>query len=215
MTILPSAFSPLSSDRRTRTFGGKTFVSFCLLFLILSISAAFALPPQRLVVEKFTADTRNGILTLNLSLTVDNEDGLRDMLKDGAVLELLASVAVERERSWWANAEVASRDFSSIIRHDPLSRDFLVSLPSEEEPTELRDRNLTRLLHNSWRKLALHVTTVQLLEQEEIGEEAVVTLTISLQHTDVPPWLEKSLIFWSSQVVPTEKRTLKVPLPVE
>lgn len=217
LRMIESPCAPRSSPsrRRPRAFSGKTLAAFCALFCFFLASFAFALPPQRLLLEKVTANAGSGVLTLNLSLTVDNEDGLRDMLKDGAVLELLASVVVERERSWWANAEVASRDFSSIIRHDPLSRDFLVTLPADEEPTELRDRNLTRLLHNSWRKLVLYVVPVQRLEEEEIGEEAVVNLTLSLHHTEVPPWLEKSLVFWSSEVVPKEKRTLKVPLPVK
>lgn len=148
--------------------------------------------------------------TLSLSLTVDDEDGLRDMLKDGAVLELLAAVSVERHRSWWANAEIVNLGYSSILRHDPLSRDFIVTIPSPDGIDELRDRNLTRLLHNSWRKLTLRIMPVERIEAGDPDDEYILLLTVTLQHTEVPPWLEKSLIFWSSQVVPQEKRSIPI-----
>lgn len=153
------------------------------------------------------------MLTLGLSLTVDNEDGLRDLLKDGAVLELVIDVSVERERSWWGNAEAAAVEYASTIRHDPLSRDFLVSVPARDGKKEFRDRNLTRLLHASWRKLVLPVAPLKELQRNEPADAYLVTIGFSLHHTEVPPWLEKTIVFWSTDVVPREKQTIRFNMP--
>ena len=89
----------------------------------------------------------------------------------------------------------------------------MLELPSDGEEKTLRDKNLTRLLHASWRKLSLYVAPLRTLRAEGSGEEFVIACEVSLQHTEVPPWLEKSSIFWSSDVVPPEKRELPFRLP--
>lgn len=197
---------------------GLLFAAPCLLllgvFLFLSLPA-HASPPQKLLLAPPATSVLNSELFLNLSLTVDDEDGLRDLLKDGAVLRLGLSVAMNRKRSWWTNAEVVSREYHSIIRHDPLTRDFVVTLPASDGEKTLRDKNLTRLLHASWRKLSLLVAPLQVLYAQGEKEEFLISFTLSLQHTEVPPWLEKSFIFWSSDVVPQEKRTLPFHLSAD
>lgn len=205
-------FFPCCRGRRPAC--GRAVRAICILALCLFAGQAYALPPQRLLLDPPVARFHNDALTLALSITVDNEDGLRDLLKDGAVLELLITASLERQRSWWSNAEVAHREFSSTIRHDPLTRDFLVAMPTPEGVTELRDRNLTRLLYASWKKLLIPITTLeQIAAQGDEEEEYGLTLTVNLHHTEVPPWLEKSFVFWSADIVPQEKRTLPVPLP--
>ena len=181
--------------------------------LLLLCFPAMALPPQKLVLAPPTTMIRAGDIFLNLSLTVDSEDGLRDLLKDGAVLQLGVTVTVSRKRAWWSNVELAHREYRSVIRHDPLSREFVLELPSGGEETTLRDRNLTRLLHASWRKLSLYVAPLRILRAESNDEEFAIAFEVSLQHTEVPPWLEKSSIFWASDVVPPEKRELPFHLP--
>ena len=174
--------------------------------------AAHALPPTRLLVEKTALPLRDGLLHFSFSATVDDEEGLRELLKDGAVLELQASLSIERERSWWANAEVFAAVNSSVLRHDPLSRDFIVIFPDRDGERELRDRNLTRLLYESWKNLSFPLVAPESLSQLD-GESYVLNYTITLRHIEVPPWLEKSLVFWSAEVVPPEKGSLPIPLP--
>jgi hypothetical protein len=193
--------------------GARSAACFCLLLAFFCALPAFALPPQRLLLEPPLAAAENGVLTLSLSLTVDHEDGLRDLLKDGAVLELAISVTVERERSWWSNAEAADVAFSSVLRHDPLSRDFLVTVPAPDGDRELRDKNLTRLLFASWRKLSLPIISLETLRRNEDADEYAIAVSIGLHHTEVPPWLEKTLVFWSADVVPAEKRTVHFTMP--
>lgn len=210
---VPMPFFSAIHRRANRRAAGILRLLFVILFFFFH-SQAVAVPPQKLLLAPPSAAFQNGWLIVSLSLTVDNEDGLRDLLKDGAVLELGISAAVEEERSWWANNTLAARDFSSFIRHDPLSREFQVALPQDDAPQEFRDRNLTRLIFATWRELKLKIASLEQLRLESgDADEAVIVLTISLKHAEVPPWLEKSGVFWSSDVVPQEKRTLRIPLP--
>lgn len=166
-----------------------------------------------MLLEGSSVHARDGIITLDLPFFIDNEDGLRDLLKDGAVLELGIKAAIERERSWWANSKAVEAEFRSTIRHDPLNRDFLVVYPTLEGEKELRDKNLTRLLHGSWHSLSLPIASVADIPAEEQAEELLLAVSVSLQHTEVPPWLKNSSIFWSSEIVPSEKVTLRFFLP--
>lgn len=152
------------------------------------------------------------MLYVKLSLNVDNEDGLRDMLKDGAVLDLSVSTTLERKR-WWSNEEIVSSEFVATILHDPLTRDFVVLLPGTEGQKQVRDKNLTRLLHSTWRSLSLPVLSLTDLLLQERDAEYSLILNVSLQHAEVPPWLENSLVFWSSKVVPSEKIVLPLQMP--
>ena len=183
-------------------------------FLLFSFSA-MALPPQKFLIAPPSASTLNGELFINLSLTVDNEDGLRDLLKDGVVLQLGISVAMSRTRSWWTDVNIAEQEYTSLIYHDPLTRDFVVNFPTREGEKTLRDKNLTRLIFASWRNLSLLVAPLQIVYNEGKDQEFAITLNLSLQHTEVPPWLEKSFVFWSSDVVPQEKFSLPFNPPAD
>ena len=191
---------------------GRLYV--CILVALLSAFSASALPPGSFQFPPPVVSIHNDDLLLNLSLTVNNEDGLRDMLKDGAVLQLDISLRLTRTRYWWLNADIESRTYSSVISHDLLSRDFVVRVPTPTGEKILRDKNLTRLLHASWRQLSLPVTSIRALSGKNSDEEFTISLTLALQHTEVPPWLEKSFIFWSSDVVPQKKYDLPLRLPL-
>jgi len=180
--------------------------AFCLLFVLCRPPDAHALPPREIIMDPPAAVVEDGMIILRLALTVDNEEGLFTLLKDGAVLELGLSVLVERERTLWRNAKAVGVDFSSILQHDPLSRDFVLRVPTPDGEKEVRDRNLSRLLQASWRRLALPVASLEELRRKEPAASYQVVLTVSLRHTGVPPWLERSSLFWSAEVVPQVKR---------
>ena len=178
----------------------------CILWLFPG--AVFA-APQRFILETPVLVAVAGTLYADCSLSVDDEDGLRDLLKDGAVLELRISTEVERRRSWWSNADLGSGVFVSALRHDPLTREFLLTLPGDGRETLHRDRNLTRLLYATWRKLRLPILAEQAFPKGRGPQDYLITLTFELRHTELPPWLEKSPGFWSSDVVPQERRELE------
>lgn len=195
------------------TSGVRACALLCACVSLFFSSVAAALPPQELIMDPPAAVVEKGMLTLKLALTVDNEEGLLALLKDGAVLELAVSAGIERERAFWRNAALAGAEFSSILRHDPLSRDFVVLVPTPEGEKEIRDRSLTRLLQASWRRLSLPVVPFADMPQDEPAAPYLVRIVISLRHTDVPPWLEKSSVFWSAELVPRVSRNFMFTPP--
>ena len=108
---------------------------------------------------------RQGKLWLGLPLSVDNEDRLSEMVRDGVRLELRLTAEVYRKRAFWFNAKLTTLEFVSTLRHDPLSREFRLSLPGREQP--LHDPLLRRLLAASWKTLSLPLLESALLEAGE------------------------------------------------
>ncbi|MDL2266450.1 DUF4390 domain-containing protein [Desulfovibrio sp. OttesenSCG-928-G15] len=194
---------------------GIAFVLACVMLLLAdSVAFSFTQPaPKRLVLFAPEPVVTQGEVLVNLDITVDNEEGLANMLRDGAVLALGITLSIERVRSWWANAEAAQKEYLSVIRHDPLTRDFSLELPTPSGNKELRDKSLTRLLSASWRQLSLPLVSLAVLQAEEPAESYEILVTATLHHTEVPPWLEKSMLFWSSEVVPPQTRTATLVPP--
>jgi hypothetical protein len=196
-----------------------TAIAVFVLCLFCSWQTAVAVPPQKFVIDGPKAVVAGDALSVALAVSVDDEDGLRDMLRDGAVLALTIAVELERRRTWWTNETVFSKEFVSTIWHDPLTRDFVVNLPGPEEDTQSRDKNLTRLLHATWRLLSVPVIALHAIPPEGPDAEYRILLDISLEHTEIPPWLKQSTVFWSSKVVPSVHFSLpfqppKAPEPV-
>lgn len=219
--ILHSAMCrPADPDRRNRAAGvrfgmlARRFwpaIILCAFALLSALPPALAVPPENFLLETPRIRVQDNMLVLDLSVSVDSEDGLRDLLKDGASLALNVTVTIERNSSWWKNAEISSTSYLSHLRHDPLTRDFLVTIPGTEQ--QLRDRSLIRLLHSSWRAFSLTVIPVRFLEVHGQDSAFSVTCSFSLRHTHVPPWLESNSVFWSSDIVKPEQRTVMLRLP--
>jgi hypothetical protein len=173
------------------------------MLLCLCGASASAAPAHRLIADPPPVlRTIDDSLFVEISIAVDNETGLRDLLKDGAILELEIQASVERLRTLLGNAEISLQTRVSLLRHDPLSREFLLTVPGAEDDREMRDRNLTRLLHAGWKKLGFPLVPLKTLRAEGEDEEFAVRLDIALRHADVPPWLQKNFVFWSSEVAP-------------
>jgi hypothetical protein len=174
---------------------------------------ALAASPERFTLEEPRLEVRAGTLFLHLPLGVLNEMALSDMLRDGAMLELRIEMEVLRKRSLLPNAGEEEKEFSSIIKHDPLTREFRASLPGSGEI--LHDPLLSALLRKSWKKLEL-----PLLESPRLraDSEYLVEISLSLRHAELPPWLERTLVFWTRDVLPALQLTLDykvehAPLP--
>ncbi|MDR2075756.1 MAG: DUF4390 domain-containing protein, partial [Desulfovibrio sp.] len=133
-----SRISARAFPRLRAARGGGFFFGLCLFcFLALvPVSPCQSASPQRFLLENPQLAERDGLLFFSASLSVEEEGALRDLLKDGAVLELIITTTLDRRRSWWTNAEVASHVYTSSIRHDQLTRNFLLSQPCEGEPGE-------------------------------------------------------------------------------
>ena len=198
--------------------GSRAYVlGLPLLVLVLAFMATLAFrptpclaaPPQRLIVENARLAPHGGTLLFSCAVSVDEESGLHDLLKDGAVLELAVTLTLDRHRTWWTNSEVTSITYTSILRHDPLTRDFIVARTTAKGEELTRDRNLTRLLYSSWKKLEFAVVPMETFHELGTDRDYILQADISLRHTEVPPWLQNTVGFWSSSVVPSEEITLE------
>lgn len=178
-----------------------------VLFCFVLPLAAWALPPEHFVTKDLTMETRTGNIVVRVGVSVDNEAGLHDMLKDGASVQLTAEMQLERLRGLWTNVTLAEKTYTSMLRHNPLTREFLLYMPGESTP--VTDKNLSRLLVATWHKLSLPLGPVELLRQVETGHQYRISLHLTLRHTEVPPWLAKAFVFWSKEVV--EPVTLTIP----
>lgn len=176
------------------------FIVLCLILVISLPNKGHAIPPKRFEIQTFSLAFNESMLAIDLSLALDNEEGLYSILKDGAVVELGIDLEIERKREWWSNASVASLRYASVIRHDPLTREFYLTMPGVAQP--LKDRNLTRLLANSWQKLSLPLIPQSLIELEGRNKTYVISCTASLNHIETPPWLAQNSVFWSAEIIP-------------
>ena len=200
----------LSWLRAVFSAASGSFLAYILVCCLLPGIARGA-PPQSLILDSPALRVAAGTLYLDVPLSVDDEDGLRDLLKDGAVLELVMTVDLRRKRSWWGNADVAHRVYTSFLRHEPLTREFRLLMPQGDGGGSFKDRNLTRLLHVTWRTLSVPVIDLQALRAANDGVEAdyAVHVLLQLRHTEVPPWLESGTLFWSPGVVPEKEFVLE------
>ncbi len=176
------------------------------ILLLLSWHHAFALPPQHFVIQPPAIETRTGSIVVRLGISVDNVDGLYEMLKDGASFQLVVDAKLERVRTFWTNVLLSEKQQVSILRHNPLTREFMLYMPGEEKP--LLDKNLERLLAATWHKYQVNVGPVGLLRQAEAGSAYQILLNIALRHAEVPPWLAKNYVLWSWNVVDPVNITL-------
>lgn len=205
LTVLTDAPFPSPGRKLARRiFPLETFMVLLALG-IFCFSFAFpdsgqAAPPKRFDIQTFSLSTTDSTLSINLALALDDEDGLYNILKDGAVVELGIDLDIQRKREWWSNADIASFRYTSVIRHDPLTREFYLLMPNADQP--LKDRNLTRLLANSWQKLSLPLIPLSLIELEGRNQTYVISCSIALNHIETPPWLAQNSVFWSAEIIP-------------
>ena len=174
----------------------------CVLLLALPATGA---PPKYFETTKPHIALTSGEIVLSLSIDVDNVTGLYEMLKDGASVELVVSIKLERPRTFWTNVLLAETEMLSSLHHNPLTREFALYMPGETKP--LLDKNLNRLLDATWRKFSANLGPVNILDGEK-GTDYQVTLALNLQHAKPPPWLAKDFILWSKKIVEPESLVL-------
>ena len=193
------------------SFCATACLFLAMFFCCLGILPAQAAEQELMVYSANLENTPAGTFAA-LSCSVSDEDALRDLLKDGATIELSISFDIEGKRSWWSNAELLHKTFISKLTHDPLTREFAVTLPGATGPITLRQKNLTRLIHQSWRNLRLPLLSPAERASLDPEREHTLRITFYMHHVEVPPWLEQSTLFWSPDVAP--QVILEKPFPV-
>lgn len=193
---------PVSQINHTyHTYTGRV-IFIALLFCILLYGTAQA-APDSFVLGRPGLDVADGKLALSLPLSVDDEDALGDLLLDGASIELLAKVTVIRKRSLWFNEKISEQEFRSLMKHDPLTREFRMNIPGSEQLAQ--DKNLRSLLARSWKTMRL---TLADADQFKPKEDYLIKIDISLKHAELPPWLDRTLVFWNKDIVNSQSLEL-------
>ena len=193
-----------SAHKKLACFG----VMLAVLWLGLFVRPCWASEPGRFVLSDFSLEYRDGMLLVSLGIGVEDTEALRIMLKDGAQMELSGEIRIVRPRILLPNTFITEREFVFFLRHDTLTRDFELRLPPPPPPQRptggsspvFRNKQLALLLASTVERLLIPVAPVASFEN---GVNYRVELSLSLRHTDVPPWLSRTLLFWSWDVVPS------------
>ena len=168
-----------------------------LLFpLLVGTPAPAATGSCTLVPLSFAVQSVNKGLAVETGFRVDNLGVARNLLRDGAQLVLDCTLSLERLRTVLRNVPLSEVSLRLHLRHDALTRDFLLYV--EGQPLR-RSRNLNQLLDPFAKDLQILLPLELPLES---GEDYRLTLRLTLQYAEVPPWLERALFFWSWDVAP-------------
>ncbi|MBO4312127.1 MAG: DUF4390 domain-containing protein [Desulfovibrionaceae bacterium] len=173
----------------------------CLGILILSL-LLLMLPKQGLCAEsaslaltEFAIETKPNALLVKSALTLNNPAEVHASLRNGAQI-LLTCTATLKEKGLLYNSTVVSNIHTFLIRHDTLTREFIISNGAEA----MRMKKLVPLLEQIWKETPLSLPLRKPLEH---SESYLLSLEFSLEYTNVPAWMEKHLLFWPRKVAPT------------
>ena len=150
----------------------------------------------KLELDTFTVETIPEGVQVDTGFKIDHANVIRAQLRDGAVMNLQCKLKLERVRTLLSNPVISETTRSYQLRHDLLTREFILSSP--ERPL-VRQKQFDALLASTWGHLQF---LLPLHEPLSSGETYRVQFDVTLEHAEVPPWLEKALFFWSWEVAP-------------
>ncbi len=150
----------------------------------------------RIDLLSFTVETRDMDVEIHSGLKLTDNAEIKAQLRDGAVMTLVCKLSLERVRTLLSNAFVSETTQEYSLRHDLLTREFVLSGPGIKS---LRQKNFDVLMDSVFRELRF---VLPLPEPLVAGENYRVHFDLTLQHAEVPPWLSQALFFWSWDVVP-------------
>lgn len=158
--------------------------------------------PNTLTLLSFTVEAKpDQHVVVECGLGVSDARSVKALLRDGAIINLTCKLVIERLRTLLANETLVDATEVHQLRHDPLTREFIMLPPNA--PAR-RDKKLDALLAATWECMTFNVPLQAPLAS---GETYRVRLDVTLQHAEVPPWLEKALFFWSWDVAPAASFT--------
>ena len=207
MALIRPSFLNLFPTQRVCRILSVVFFFLCCCAPLFTGPVAHAAAPRKLVAGEMVLEAANSQFYVNLVLGVNEEEWLKLLLKDGAVIELGIDLSMERRRSWWANSVLAEKTYTFTLHYDQLTREFQFFQSTDQKPS--RDRDLHNLLRANWGKLHLPLVPLQTVSQYGEDVEFLITAEITLRHGQTPPWLANSGLFWSSEIAPPLTLTLE------
>ena len=167
---------------------------FCGLLGFWSPATAWA--EQNFLLRGFSLGGTDKQLEVNLRLGVSEEANLAYMLRDGAKMEMTCHVEFLRQRSFWSNQSLAENTVRFHLAYDRLLREFVLS--AENSPP-VRQESFRRLMSETWENLSIPLDNPGGLEQDQ---DYLIKVTTDLKYTEMPPWLTRSILFWSEEIIP-------------
>lgn len=175
-------------DKRAGSFPAILLPAALLAVLIL---AGVALA-QSLSLKAPTLANVNGRLTALFGIVVDDRPILKGELEDGAVLVLKCEVKLLEPRDYWMDRDISEVRFQSRLSFDPLTREFVMTLPDRQTP--LRGKDLSAILDKGWGTIGATLGSWALLDR---GEKYSLRLHTSMNEEDAPEGMMRFFYFWS------------------
>ncbi|HKI80854.1 MAG TPA: DUF4390 domain-containing protein [Pseudodesulfovibrio sp.] len=175
-------------DKRAGSFPAVLLPAALLAVLIL---AGVALA-QSLSLKAPTLANVNGRLTALFGIVVDDRPILKGELEDGAVLVLKCEVKLLEPRDYWMDRDISEVRFQSRLSFDPLTREFVMTLPDRQTP--LRGKDLSAILDKGWGTIGATLGSWALLDR---GKKYSLRLHTSMNEEDAPEGMMRFFYFWS------------------
>ena len=121
---------------------------------------------------------------------------LRDQLRDGAQVLFEGTLTLLERNLLRPNSELASLPLAWKLRHDPLTREFVM----EDQNGAVRSSPfLDTLVRDMLGSLRAEFVPEDPLEADQTY---LMKLSLILRYDKAPPWLRNAMIFWSSELSP-------------
>lgn len=174
-------------------------VGFVVLALPISLHAE---GDAVFLLNSLSVTTQHGAPRLEAAVTVSDVAPIRANLRDGSALNLSLDVVVELPRLMLPSQILAECHILYQLRFDPLTREYVLL---REAAPPLRHSSLESLLNDALGDTVIPFVPSTPLTPDDMYRAA---LTLSLRHAHVPPWLKKTLFFWSWDVLAPATFTL-------
>jgi hypothetical protein len=175
-------------DKRAGSFPA---ILLPVAFLAVLILAGVALA-QSLSLKAPTLANVNGRLTARFGIVVEDTQILKGELEDGAVLVLKCEVKLLEPRDYWMDRDISEVRFQSRLSFDPLTREFIMTLPDRLTP--LRGKDLSAILDEGWGTIGTTLGSWTLLDR---GKKYSLRLHTSMNEEDAPEGMMRFFYFWS------------------
>jgi hypothetical protein len=159
------------------------------LVLLLAASPARA---QAISLKAPSLANVSGVLTARFGINVDEVVVLKGELEDGAHLALRCSISLHKTRDYWLDGHLASASFVSMLSREPLSGEFVMTLPGRAAP--LRGKDLPALLAEGWGAVEVGLGPWDMLER---GRKYSLSLDAFMNDADAPEGVSRFIYFWS------------------
>lgn len=194
-------------ERASGRDGGAARGRLFLILLALAASLIWQTPArpstQDIAISELSIDLKHDPLTATLGFSLTNLPLFANLLRNGIRVEVHGALSLERVRTFWGNELLAEKPFSFFLRHDPLSREFVLQRPGE---APLRYKSIAALMEKGFSSLAFILGPLSLLEKDE---EYLVRATVGASRQEGSLALAKNVFFKTDTIVPDVSVTLR------